>query len=314
MLSRIARRDRRPHVLLAPLFAVLVACGGSGVPDPTGGAGAGTGATPRADAVGSGADGSGANGSGAGDGSATGDAPVTVTLDGVTYGYDIGTCDVGEDAVRASAGRSDGSISSAEIAWARDGSRASFRATDVSTTSGPPAPFELYADPDRADTTWDVRVDGATATIEARMRNELPAAKGNPDLERYDVTIVIRCDERGFGGMAPEPADDQPPPDGGAAPSAAGESTVTLELAGQAYAISYPGCPLTESELAVSLTEPATGAQLFLGAGEAVLLLADGSPLQATGVAFAGSDTSATWSGTMNGPTGSESVTITISC
>lgn len=281
---------------VVPVLALMVAaCGGSAATgDPGVGSGSGS-AAPTAGAT----------------APSGGDAPVMVTVDGVAFGYDIGTCDVSADSVRTNAGRSDGSFAFADISWSPDPSTALFHV--VATTGEPPAPFELYADVNRSETTWDVTVDGTTAVVQGRMRNELPAAQGNPDLEYYDVTIAIRCDERGFGGMAPEATEDPGTASEDPGPTTASEASITVQLGDTTYQFSYLGCPMTEPAISLVVVDASLN-RLFVSAGEAVLGLPDGTQWRAQEVDFDVAGSRATWSGTMTVPAGSEPASITIAC
>jgi hypothetical protein len=290
--------DRGAH--LAILALLVAACGSSGAPT----APAGPGATG-----GSGGPGGPSTTAATGPGS---DGPVIATLAGVTYGFPDGTCDVTNDEVRTSAGGMDGGFVSIDVAWARDGSSESFRVLNTSTASGPPAPFDLYADPTRPGTTWDVQVTGTTAMIQARMRNELPAAQGDPALAEYDVTIRIDCAERAFGVIEPTPT-DAPAPTGEAVPTLAGEASVAVALGDVIYQFSYYGCPLTEPTIGIAVGDASLN-RLLVSGGAARLVLADGTTYQGEGVDFQGSGLSATWTGTMASSAGDATATISITC
>lgn len=253
------------------------------------------------------------------DGDATagaGDAPVTAVVDGVTYAYPVGTCTVSDEHVEADAGTD---VSGGEtlgflnVAWRSDESIASFSA--YSAASGAPAPFELHADVNRAETRWEVTVDASVATIDAHMANELPAAAGDPDVAFYDVSIRIDCAERGFGGM-PAPAEDEadatPMPE--ASSATAGESQVSLELGDTTFRFTQMGCPMEEDFFAFAVAD-AELTRLFVSTEEVSLVTPDGTVWRATGIEWAGGTGQVTWSGTMSSPAGGgEQATIEIAC
>ncbi len=233
-------------------------------------------------------------------------APVTATVDGTTYGYPAGTCDVGGDRVQVHAARMD-VLATVDVRWLGDGGRETF---DVVHTGGqdpqPPTPFDLHASPNDADTTWDVSVDGNSAVIVARMLDRSPAGAGG----YHDVTINVQCNERGFGGFeAPEtnvPQTELP------VATSAGESAIALELGGTTYSWTYPGCAAAEASGFVAVN-PALD-RLFVTAGEMTLSLADGTTWTATGAQLSISGGSATWTGTMASTSGSQPATLTIAC
>ena len=297
-------RRRSWLAILAILAMTVAACGGAAAPEADGGDGGGAGSAPPAATP----------TDGAGTGTGPADAPVTVTLDGVTFGFPVGTCDVTDDLVRANAGPVEGEFGGVDIDWRRDGSAGSFSVVNSGLVSGPPAPFELHADAVRSETTWDVRVDGTTATIDARMANELPAAQGDPAVAFYDVTIRIACAERGFGGMAPAPTDAEAPPAEPEPATAATEATVTVSLGETTYTFPYLGCPMDEPAISMILVD-ADFTRLLVTVGEAIVALPDGTSYRSQGeVAFDVSGRSATWTGTMTTGTADVSTTIEIAC
>jgi hypothetical protein len=306
LMRQASARWNRP--LLGTLVVLLVAaCGGPAVSaDPS----AASRDPAASDADGSEGGSSGNDGGGTTGGGST-DAPVIVTVDGTDYGFPIGTCEVSERVVRAEAG-AEQEFAFADVSWAADGSIERFGVTNASETADPPAPFELYADANRLETTWEVEVDGTTAVIEARMANELPAAQGNPDAAFYDVTIRIRCDERSFGGMPPEPTEPDEPIGQEPVPTAAGESTVTLTLAGTPYDMSYPGCATDDAVGFVAIDADLN--RLFVGGGAISFVLPDGTTWRAEGAELQVSGFTATWSGTMTSPAGSEQASISVEC
>ena len=295
---------------LAVLLALLVAaCGG---PAPSADAGAPSDAPAASDAD-TGGDSGGGDGS-AGGGSTGGgstDAPVLATVDGIDYAFPIGTCEVSESVVRAEAAMEAMGFAFVNVAWVADGSVESFQVVNASDSEAP-APFELYADLNRPETTWNVEVDGTTTVIEARMANELPAAQGNPDLAFYDVTIRIRCDERSFGGMPLEPTETDEPIGQEPVPTPAGESTITVTLAGTTYTMSYHGCATDDAVGFVAVDADLN--RLFVGGGAISFVLPDGTDWSAEGAELQVSGPTATWSGTMTSAAGSEQASVTVEC
>lgn len=298
-------RARTPRTLIALAAVALAACGGSTPANDDGGPPTPTAPSGRATDPASGVPGND-------------DAPVTVTIAGTTYGFPAGTCEVGDEVVQASAGGIEGEFGGVDLEWRSDGSVASFQVVNSGLVSAPPAPFELYADAFRTDSSWSVEVDGTTAVVEARMVNELPAARGDPARAEYDVTIRIDCTERGFGGMAPPATNDpgtattEPMTEPTSGP--AGEATITISLAGTDYAWPYAGCPIDEPAYAFILVD-ASGNRLVVTVGSALLALPDRTTWEASNVEFEVAGRTATWSGIMESRTaGSEAATITIAC
>ena len=283
----------------AVLALAVAACGGSSGP------GTGGGSVTSAPSSATQADDPGTGSTG----NTGGDAPVSVTVGGITQRYDVGTCDVAEaDDLYADAATSAMSFQSVNIRIS-DASGASLRAIVPLADDAPP--LQLFAGDPRPDTSWDVSVEGTTAVIEARMFDESPSAGDDPF---HDVTITIRCAERGFGGMAPATDEPEAPPAEEPAPTAVPTgATVTLDLGGSVSTFDYFGCPLTEPELMFVILD-VTGTRLAVVRGEAQVDLADGTRYRAQGVDFGGSDSSGSWSGTLASPAGDVPATITIAC
>jgi len=290
---------------LVVLAMVVAACGGAGA-DGTRGTGDATSGTGGANA-----------GATDGRGAVTGNtdneegAPVTTTIDGVTFGHTFGSCIVNQDQVVARAARLDfPGLAEVDVRWLRDGGRETFK---VVNTGGPdpqpPAPYELRASPNDSGTTWDVAIDGSNAVITLRMLDISSSGSG----EFLDVTINVRCDQPAWGGADPEPTDGgpvEPLPE----PTAAGESTIALDLGGTTYTWTYPGCAIDDAVGGFTALGPDLNRLLVDQAGGAILNLADGTAWTAQGIQLARSGASATWSGTMSSAGGSEPVTLTIDC
>jgi hypothetical protein len=283
---------------------ILAACGGGGA-DPSG--------------SGAAASGAGGGNAGATDDTGTGSgntgneegAPVTTTIDGVTFGHTFGSCIVNEDQVVAKAARLDfPGLAQVDARWLKDGGRETFK---VVNTGGPdpkpPTPYDLRATPQDAGTTWDVAIDGSNAVITLRMIDLSPSGSG----AFLDVTINIRCDQPAWGGAEPEPTDAgpvEPAPD----PTAAGESTITLDLGGTTYTWTYPGCATDDAAGGFLALGPELNRLVVDSSGAATLNLPDGTAWTAQGVQLARSGGSATWTGSMTSASGSEQATLTIGC
>ncbi len=293
------------------LTLVVAACGGAAPADDDP---AGTPQAPVATPA----------GAGGGVGGGTAGAPVVVTVDGTQYAYPIGTCDVGGEHVVVSAGLEAGGFGAVEVTWATgfegDAQYQRFSALNSSADAVAPAPFELYADPGRPGTSWEVTVDGTTATVAATMVDELPA-NANPDNPVYRaVTIDVRCDERGFGGMAPGPAFSPEAPPAGEVPTTApaGAAEVVVTVDGTPHDFDVASCPISGAGVALNASDGA-GGLLFISGGptayELFVAFGDGTAFESSGVALEVGDRQASWSGTMPAVGGGDAaVEISIAC
>ena len=301
----------RVGVMLIGLAMALAACGSSGGDGDAAGL---TGGAPGAGDVGSAAP-------AAGGGSASGSGPVTVTVEGASYGFPRGACDVADDHVRVDAAMGSSEVGYVDVLWTAgaDSSEHRFRVgnSDV-VQAGAPAPFELVADSGRTETSWTVDVNGSSARIQARMGDELRSKLDiNPEIQYHDVTIDVQCDTPAFGGATPLPAlDAEVPAEVSAVP--AGVASASVEVAGTTISFDGIACPISAEGINVNaqdgdgdilnVTGPATGADLFLG-------LHDGTGYQGLALPFMVSGNDATWSGKAMPLGGTEvPMTITIHC
>lgn len=146
------------------------------------------------------------------------DAPVTFTVDGVTYGGRDGNCQVDDEVVVANI---ESMSAVARVRWFNGEEAMPYvrRSGQVQVAVGgndKPAPFNLYASSSYPGTTWTATVDGNTAEITARVVSDnfgFTTPDHVPDGEFRDVTIRVRCNERSFGmgspGFDEEPVVDQ---------------------------------------------------------------------------------------------------------
>lgn len=298
---------------VVPVLALAVAACGGGAP----GEGDDPASTPQAPVATPAGAGGGADGG-------TADAPVVVTVDGTPYAYPIGTCDVGSEHLVVSAGLEAGGFGAVEVTWAAgyegDAQYQRFSAFNASADSTAPAPFELYADPGRPGTSWEVTVDGTTATVAATMVDELPA-NANPDNPVYrEVTIAVRCDERGFGGMAPGPAFSPEAPPAGEVPTTApaGAAEVVVTVDGTPHDFDVADCPISDAGVALNASDGA-GGLIFISGGptayDLFVAFGDGTAFESSGIALEVGDREASWSGTMAAVGGGDAaVEIAIAC
>lgn len=138
------------------------------------------------------------------------DAPVVVTIDGVSFGYRDGSCVVRDDFVRflvMADGTSPVDNSQVDIAWhptmadlPYSRQHAQFRITSSARTA--PAPFTLVGThyEEGAGSSWSGSVDGSSVEITATLV-ERDQTLGVDRSE--DVTIVAHCDEEVLGAGPP---------------------------------------------------------------------------------------------------------------
>lgn len=137
------------------------------------------------------------------------DAPVVVTIDGVSYGYRHGSCRVDDEAVRFEVVTDERMAlgNTVQITWHprldhRPWSRqeTSLLVSHASNTA--PAPFVLLGGSTSRwpDSTWEVSVSGTTVEIFATLGTD---SRLSGD-ERYEeVRIVARCDSERLGDGPP---------------------------------------------------------------------------------------------------------------
>ena len=279
----------RVGVLLVGLALSLAACGGAGQEG-------GDSSRPAGDVPSAGGGGSqGPAGGGTG--------PVTVTIEGASYSFPRGACEVTDNRVRVDASMGSGEVGYVDVMWiAGDNSEQRIRVgnSDVAQ-AGAPAPFEMFADAGRTATSWRVDVTGSSARVMARMGDELRSKlEANPEIQYHRVDIDIRCDTPAFGGATPLPAlDGEVPVEASAVP--AGAASASVEVAGTTITFDGIACPISADGINVnaqssggdflSLIGPATGSDLFLG-------LHDGTGYQGLALPFTVTGNDATWSGT----------------
>lgn len=157
-------------------------------------------------------DGGGADAIGLGDT----DAPVVVTIDGVSLGYRDGSCRVDDEIVRFRVvpdagvlhGHSSMLTNSVDITWHPELAHLPFHAQHAvflldSTIQAEPAPFSLRGGAhttSAAASRWDATVSGTTVEFDLTLvESMLP---GN-EPQTKDVHITARCDSPILGGGPP---------------------------------------------------------------------------------------------------------------
>lgn len=281
--------------------ALLGGCSGAAEQDESaGGAGA---AVPAQDAGGAGA------------------GTVTLTVLGATYEVPAMKCSVSENLIKVSAGSMAGGLPgqgsgmvTIEASWGTsDADYIEFYA--ASTNSSPPAPFELYADPERPQTSHTVEVEGASATVTARMSNEHSTAA---DGSFVDATILIECDGDAAVAAAPQPSTElttesvQPT---SAAPAAApgGGARISFTVDGATQAFDYPTCPMAEPAFGFVAIN-GSGYRLFVGDGNLSFLTPEARNYMAAGVSPSGDASQASWRGTVTAGGQQATAELTIAC
>ncbi len=320
-----------PLTVLLVACLALAACGGPGGQDGAGQPGDGEMSDPTA--PGGGGDTSG--GGGASGGST--DGPIRVTVDGTTYGYPVGRCEIIDEVVYVTAITEDatGAVDATLPPWDRDIAYPQRDGgIDVSQSGPDGSGFNLEASRSAAGSAWEWTVSGSHVEITATMAN-LPMALSQevaPGLGEYaEVTIDIQCSGGPFGSgpYAAQFATQEVFPIEPLLVRVPGG--VTIELAGNEYQITYlVHCQFFAESVSVEGT--ANDAHVYLyseGAGIHLDLLIGDRRAEEDGMRwslppeaslmddflFTGSDTVRSWSGAIVAADGSEAdATITVEC
>jgi len=263
------------------------------------------------------------------------DAPVVVTIDGVSFGYRHGSCRVDDEAVRFEVVTDERMAlgNSVQITWHprldhRPWSRqeTSLLVSHASNTA--PAPFVLLGGSTAGwpDSTWEVSVSGTTVEILATLGTD-PRLSG--DERHEEVRIVARCDTERLGDGPPfggptvrESGGD---PDIDTLLSYAVEGQVEVTFQGVTHSIDYlTTCNFHDAEtIAEGLNDDL---QIYFHSGVQNTMrvqVGDGrlhserrvfQPADGVQFEFTGTSTR-TWSGTVVDDAGNEEpITVTVTC
>lgn len=324
-------------VAMLTVFAVA-ACGssddGSGpgdpdVFDPSG--------DPQDD---NGSSGDGDGGDGGGDAIGVGDteAPVVVTIDGVSFGYRDGSCQVDDEIVRFRAhpdssvihGQSSALNNSVDITWFPSLDHLPHAAQHAafivnSTIEADPAPFSLTGasnSESAAASRWDATVSGTTVEFDMTLVD----SSQFDEPETTNVQITATCDDPVLGNGPPpgsSPVDDQNQmvdPHSVLSSVADGEIEVTFQ--GTTHNVDYlTFCSIGSQEVQAEgsndeLTVRAGYNEVQVQVGDSRLL--QGRPTfglpETIQVPYEGSSTR-TWSGTLVDDDGNEEeVSVAVTC
>lgn len=262
------------------------------------------------------------------------DAPITYTVDGVTWGASDGSCQVDDEVVSASGGAGF-AVSAVNVRWFKGEEhlpyvrRLGATSVEVASDDGP-APFSLRADSSSPGTSWDVRVSGTTAEVSARMVSHHYGFEGPdhmPEGQFHDVTIRVRCDQASWGMATPSPREDPFVDvywDGPERPS--GEIAVSVD--GETHAVTYlDTCRIGQGS--VDASGLSDDAEIYIphhtGDG---LAFAPGDPrghrgnfgeaetyIRQTTLEFERDGNTVSWTGMLIAPDGSEvEATVTVRC
>lgn len=273
------------------------------------------------------------------------EGPITITIDGKSFGYELGRCEVIDDVVYARAegfGREDHAtfaISMMELTlpeWDREIAHVhrtgSIRAVIPNDAGG--ISSELTAGRGDPGTTWDWTVSGSRVEVSAVMGDRTTAARADGAetfVDYYDVTITMDCTGTfGVGaGVPDEPMHEDFRLE--EAPTDRVPGSVTVELEGTTYDFSYlTACPLFSNDVSAESTSDEAYVW-FYSEGVGVMLdfeigdrrdekaverwmLPPNASLQSD-FPFSGSGTTRTWTGDVVSEAGGEAeMTISVEC
>lgn len=325
-MAPLARRARALFILA--ICIAMVACGGPAGPGRGSGVGSGDG-DGGADATTNTGD---RNPAGSADG------PITARMDSGTYAFTVGRCEIIDDVVYVTALSENrtGMFEATLPPWDRDLAFAD-RDGSISLTNygaGDGHNFELVAGRRDEGTSWDWTVSGSDVEVTARMANVSTADRSSGVAvytEYRDVTINIACSGGAFGSgvEAEHYAQQEFSP---IEPSLArAPGSVTIELQGMSYEITYLStCQFFSNDVTAEGTANEASVYLYSeGAGVHLDLLVGDRRAEEAGMRwslpstatlqddflFEGSDTSRTWRGSIVSEDGSEAeATITVAC
>ncbi len=322
------RASAHSRLLAVGLCLVIVGCAAPGDTDRDGG---------RAGQSSDAGEGGGDGGDGSGGEATSSEGPITIVVDGHSFGYDIGRCEVIEGVVYAQA-RAGDFMASIEVTlpeWDRDIAHSRRYGSIYAGIAGDGGvPQELVASRSDAGTTWDWTVSGSQVEVTAVTGNRSTATRGESGLETFteypQVTITMDCQGIfGTGFPESEPMHEDfflldPPTD-------RVPGTVTIDLESAMYTISYlTTCQLFSNDVTaegvadeayVYLYSEGRGVDLDLSIGD----LREPKSLQRwtlppdaslqSDFPFEGSDTTRTWTGDVVSESGAEAeATITVEC